>query len=323
MPLLNPAARLSLKTLLAAASLISAASGATAEPLFRTLTLADPAGAPIEVGVWLPEEADPTRSYPLVVMSHGNGGWFRSASDTAIALAEAGFVAAALTHTGDNWQDQSRATDMPDRVRQLGLLIDHMVAGGAGPVPIDADRIGAFGFSAGGFTVLAIAGAISDPLAIARHCRRDSRFFECGMIARTAQADLVWGNWHHDTRVKAIVSAAPALGYSFTPASLEGLSIPVQLWRGSQDQVLPSPHYVEPVRDGLGGRADYRVAEGAGHFDFLPVCDEILARAAPQICAPTPGFDRGRFRSVFNAGVVAFFDGTLGRGAATAPQPMP
>ncbi|MBB5746850.1 alpha/beta hydrolase family protein [Brevundimonas variabilis] len=323
MPLLNRATCHTLKALLAAAFLMTAASGATAEPLFRTFTLADPAGAPIEVGVWVPDDADPARSYPLVVMSHGNGGWFRSASDTAIALAEAGFVAAALTHTGDNWQDQSKATDMPDRVRQLGLLIDHMVVEGAGPVPVDADRIGAFGFSAGGFTVLAIAGAISDPLAIARHCQRDSRFFECGMIAQTSQADLVWGNWHRDTRVKAIVSAAPALGYSFTPESLEGLSIPVQLWRGSQDQVLPSPHYVEPVRDGLGGRADYRVAEGAGHFDFLPVCDEILARAAPQICTPTPGFDRGAFRSAFNAEVVAFFDRTLSPRAGRDPQPIP
>ena len=323
MPLSNLDIRHTLKALLAAASLMSAAPAAFAEPVFRTLSLVDPVGPPIEVGIWVPEDADPRRPYPLVVMSHGNGGWFRSASDTAIALAEAGFVAAALTHTGDNWQDQSRATDMPDRVRQLALLIDHMVVEGAGPVPVDADRIGAFGFSAGGFTVLAIAGAIADPLAIARHCQGDSRFFECGMIARTSPADRVWGNWHRDRRVKAIVSAAPALGYSFTPESLEGLSIPVQLWRGSRDQVLPSPHYVEPVRDGLGGRADYRVAEGAGHFDFLPVCDDTLARAAPQICAPTPGFDRETFRSVFNAEVVAFFERTLGPGAGTPPQPMP
>jgi len=323
MPTLNRCLPLCLKALLAAAALMSVAPAATAEPVFRTLTLADTAGTPIEVGIWVPEDADPGRLYPLVVMSHGNGGWFRSATDTAVALAEAGFVAAALTHTGDNWQDQSKATDMPDRVRQLGLLIDHMVAEGAGPVPVDADRIGAFGFSAGGFTVLAIAGAISDPLAIERHCQQDRRFYECRMIAQRPQADLVWGSWHRDARIKAIVSAAPALGYSFTPESLAGVTIPVQLWRGSEDQVLPSPYYVEPVRDGLGGRADYRVAEGAGHFDFLPVCDETLARAAPQICTPTPGFDRGTFRSAFNAEVVAFFARTLSPGSGTDLQPIP
>ena len=308
---------------LAAALLLASTAPAIAEPVFRTLTLSDPAGAPIEVGVWMPEETDPTRSYPLIVMSHGNGGWFRSASDTAVALAEAGFVAAALTHTGDNWRDQSKAIDMPDRTRQLGLLIDHMVVGGAAPVKVDADRIGAFGFSAGGFTVLAIAGAEADPDAIARHCGQDRRFYECQMIAQRPQADRVWGDWRRDSRVKAIVSAAPALGYAFTPDSLAAMAIPVQLWRGSEDQVLPSPHYVEPVRDGLGGRADYRVAEGAGHFDFLPVCDDALTRAAPQICTPTPGFDRAAFRSAFNTEVVAFFTRTLTARTDHAAQPMP
>ena len=37
---------------------------------------------------------------PLVVMSHGNGGVFDGHLDTASALAEAGFVVAAPTHTG-------------------------------------------------------------------------------------------------------------------------------------------------------------------------------------------------------------------------------
>lgn len=316
-------ARLVPKLGLAAALLLSFSVPTIAEPQFRTMTLSDPLGEAIEVGVWVPEDADPARPYPLIVMSHGNGGWFRSASDTAIALAEAGFVAAALTHTGDNWRDQSRAIDMPDRTRQLGLLIDHMVSEGSGPARIDAERIGAFGFSAGGFTVLAVAGAEADPDAIARHCQRDRRFYECQLSAQRPEADRVWGDFHRDIRVKAIVSAAPALGYAFTSDSLGAMTIPVQLWRGSEDRVLPSPHYVEPVRDGLGGRADYRVAEGAGHFDFLPVCDDVLARAAPPICTPTPGFDRATFRSAFNAEVVAFFTRTLTAASGLPTHPIP
>ncbi len=304
--------RFILRTLIAGAALLSCvASPALAEPVFQTLSIADPKGAPIEVGVWSPEGADPAKAYPLIVMSHGNGGWYRSASDTAIALAEAGFVAAALTHTGDNWRDQSRATDMPNRPRQLGLLIDHMVAEGAGSVKVDPERIGAFGFSSGGFTVLAIAGAVSDAGAIADHCGRDARFFECGLVADHPMSPTAWTGWHRDPRVKAIVSAAPALGYSFTPDSLAAITVPVQLWRGGEDQILPSPYYVEPVRDRLAGRADYRVVEGAGHFDFLPPCDEALARNAPMICAPTPGFDRAAFHEDFNRDVVAFFKEAL------------
>jgi predicted dienelactone hydrolase len=98
----------------------------------------DPQGAPITVGIWYPADATPKprrwasdgqvvatgaplvgEHLPLIVMSHGNGGFFGGHADTAQALAEAGFVVAALTHTGDNYEDQSRATDMANRPRQM------------------------------------------------------------------------------------------------------------------------------------------------------------------------------------------------------------
>jgi predicted dienelactone hydrolase len=44
---------------------------------------------------------------PLVLISHSTAGSEASHYDTALALADEGFVAAALTHTGDNYMDQS------------------------------------------------------------------------------------------------------------------------------------------------------------------------------------------------------------------------
>jgi predicted dienelactone hydrolase len=86
----------------------------------------DPNGSPLEAGIWYPSEAPAAsqalglyrqtvatnglvvgRGLPLVVMSHGTGGSFEGHYDTALALAEAGFVVAAVTHTGDNYRDQS------------------------------------------------------------------------------------------------------------------------------------------------------------------------------------------------------------------------
>ncbi len=87
-----------------------------------------------EVGIWYPTDApsrptavglftqDVAREAPargrglsLVVISHGNGGNFASHATTALALAQAGFVVAAPTHTGDNNRDQSRASDLGGR----------------------------------------------------------------------------------------------------------------------------------------------------------------------------------------------------------------
>src|SRR5262245_23903365 len=38
---------------------------------------------------------------PLIILSHGSGGWFGAHRDTAERLADAGFVVAAINHPGD------------------------------------------------------------------------------------------------------------------------------------------------------------------------------------------------------------------------------
>lgn len=278
---------------------------------YSRLTLADGDQPAIEAGVWWPAEASASPR-PLIVISHGNGGDFRSHRDTAKALAQAGFVVAALTHTGDNWRDQSRATDVVDRTRQLSVLIDNMLGQWEGRAGIDASKVGAFGFSAGGFTVLAAAGGNPDLRRVVDHCRANPGFYDCRLIrqhpeAMQARAQGAAPRLPHDARIRALVVAAPALGYSFTREGLVDVTQPVQLWQAGGDQILPSPFYAEPVRDGLPTVPEYRRVDGAGHFDFMPPCSPELAAAAPAICAPTPGFDRAAFHVVLNREVIRFF----------------
>ncbi|WP_447406494.1 hypothetical protein, partial [Clostridium perfringens] len=72
-----------------------------------------------------------------------------------------------------------------------------------------------------------------------------------------------------DPRIKAIVVAAPAIGFTFDRAGLEKVRIPVQLWRADNDQILPAPFYADAVRAALPIRPDFHAVSGAGHFDFL------------------------------------------------------
>jgi predicted dienelactone hydrolase len=298
-------------TALAAASGLAAASPAFAASRFETLHILDPKGGEIEIGVWSPARPANPRA-PLVVMSHGNGGFYGGAADTAEALADAGIVAAALTHTGDNFRDQSRATDMANRPRQLTVLTDYMLATWHGSVAIAPGRDGAFGFSSSGFTVLSAAGAEMAEAAVVKHCMDGGdRFYDCRLTASHSLAPGSLSALAHDPRLKSIVAAAPALGFAFTDASLKGIRIPVQLWRAEQDQVLPSPFYVEPIRDRLATKVDYHVVPGAGHYDFLPPCAPALATSNPEICTSRPGLDRAAFHRDFNREVVRFFRETL------------
>jgi len=315
---------------IAAAAPVMAAPAASVG--FQHLAIPDGAGPRIEVGVWYPSnaaaEAQPLELFtqtvakdgpiagdhlPLVVISHGNGGGFAGHYDTALALAKAGFVVAALTHTGDNYKDQSRATDMAERPRQLHVLTDYMLQSWAEHHFIDPNRVGAFGFSSGGFTVLVAAGGEPDLGKVAPHCAEHPKFFDCGLVAaHPVSADAIRAmRWVHDPRLKAVAVAAPAIGYAFAPDGLKSVTAKIDLWRAEDDHVLPHPLYAEAVRTALPTPPTYHVVPHADHFDFLAPCTEALAKVASYICKSEPGFDRAAFHADFDAQVVRFFEKNL------------
>ena len=301
---------------------------------------ADPDGKPLEIGIWYPSQATvqpvtmgPTtmsvavngsaqgKALPLVVMSHGTGSSFLGHFDTAIALADAGFVVAAVTHTGDNYADQSRSVDVMDRPRQISRVIDHMLSTWDGHATIDPARIGMFGFSAGGFTTLVSIGGIPDFSKIGPMCRQYPGDFACQLVAKSGNnlAEPLTSATARaaDPRIKAAVVAAPALGFTFSPDGLKNVKVPVQLWRAENDVLVPHPRYAEAVRLALPEAPDYQVVPNAGHFDFLVPCSSALASIAPAICTSAVSFDRAAFHASFNAAVVRFLNKTLAAGSGT------
>ncbi len=294
---------------------------------FQQGWVADPDAKPLAVGIWYPTPA-PARplelgpvtmqvaadgpvqgkGLPLVVMSHGSGGSLLGHADTAIALADAGFVVAAVTHTGDNYADDSRSTDIMDRPRQITRVIDHLLQAWPGRSVLDASRIGMFGFSAGGFTTLVNIGGVPDFSTIAPMCRQHSGDFACQLLARSRRpAAPPPAGGAADARIRAAVVAAPALGFTFSHDGLRNVRVPVQLWHAAEDALVPHPRYAEAVRRALPQAPDYHVVPGAGHFDFLAPCSKAMAALAPAVCASAPGFDREAFHVRFNAQVVGFF----------------
>jgi predicted dienelactone hydrolase len=304
---------------------------------FQTVAIPDGDEQPLSGGVWYPTDAQASphpigsatqtvalnapvagQDLPLVVISHGSGGWYGGHYDTALALARAGFVVAAVTHRGDSFDDHSRAVQIWLRPAQLKRLTDYMVARWPQHASIDTSRIGVFGFSAGGFTALVAAGGVPDLNQIGPYCVEHPAAETC-VIVRSAP-ELVGGVatlppsvWVHDQRMRAAVVAAPAVGFAFGPRGLANVRIPVQLWSAQFDHVLPAPDYADAVRAALPAAPDFHVVENADHYDFLPACSVALARDVPEICTSRPGFDRVEFHSEMNRDIVAFFERTLGR----------
>lgn len=334
------AARLACSALicLSVSVLLAPAQAATPVVLaagFERLQAADGKDKPLEVALWYPTEAAAQavdlgpftlniarggavagQGLPLIVISHGNGGSSLGHHDTAQALAQAGFVVAALTHTGDNHADQSREASMQERPRHVSRVIDHVLSQWASRDRIDAARIGVFGFSSGGFTALAVVGGVADLGRVGPHCQGHPSDYACQVIARRPTEVAAMGTAKltagHDPRVRAAVVVAPALGFAFTQDSLAAVSVPIQLWRAEDDRVLPQPWYAEAVYAALPKPlVDYREVAKAGHFDFLAPCTQRFAAMAPQLCSSQPGFDRLAFHREFNAAVLGFFASKL------------
>lgn len=249
---------------------------------------------------------------PLVIFSHGRTGWFGAHHDTAEALADAGFVVAAINHPGDNGNDPSRHDDLSvfaSRPVDMVHLLDFVLHDWKNKAVVDPARIGFFGFSKGGYTGLVLMGVTPDFGWLAKFCT--DKTGACEQL-HNGEAPP---NPPHDARIQAAVIIDPATGV-FTRENLAAIKIPFQLWRSA----LGGPG----VGDGsanarlaanLPGKPDVHVVP-AGHFAFLAPCSPQLATAIPRICTDVPGFDRAAFHREFNASIIDFFRKRLVAGEA-------
>ncbi len=113
-----------------------------------------------------------------------------------------------------------------------------------------------------------------------------------------------------DGRIKAAVIAAPGYGFAFVPDGLSNVHVPVQLWNGTADNHVPYASNVAPVAAALGDLATVHRVPKAGHFSFLVPCGLI---GPPLLCHDAKGFDRTAFHKTFNAAVAAFFEAKLAK----------
>jgi predicted dienelactone hydrolase len=251
---------------------------------------------------------------PLVVISHGNLGAFFDHHDTAAALADAGFVIAAINHRGDNLPTLADAADpsvMFERPFAITRLIDFMLSTSPAASHIDRKRIGFFGFSAGALTGLELAGA--DPYWAVLLCRFSPAIRAC---ASTLGQNFRVRPHAVEPRIRAAVLADPP-GMWMVADSISKVRLPIQLWASENGgRGLPSiaitPESVAAVEKRLPKSHEYHVVPNAGHFAFM-LCGPSI-RSVPEYCADAPGFDRAAFHDQFNAEAVRFFRTQLGVG---------
>jgi predicted dienelactone hydrolase len=323
----------------AALVLAACCAGAHAQVGLRRLTWPGPAGSgeDIQAAAWYPTSAHaqamrfgplemtvapgaplPAQRRPLVVISHGAGGSEWAQAWLAQALAARGYLVVALRHAHDNQDDRSLQGSpayFALRAAQVSRLLDALLADPGWTSAIDTQRIAVIGHSAGGATVLALAGARVDAQRLAAHCgpdgpgRKDDAAF-CAMGGERRGMPPAAASAPGDARVRAVVAAVPVAAM-FDPASLAAIDVPLMVENSARDEVLNPRHHGESVCK-AHPQAQCTLTPGAGHGAFTQA---ELGRGNDQ-----PGFDKTTYQRGAAQRLAAFLDQALMR--AGDPDPI-
>ncbi len=262
----------------------------------------------------------------LIVLSHGTGGTELGHSSLAQALAQSGYLVAALRHPGDNWQDTSlrdgpqAARYLVQRPQQVSQVIDALLQDPQWKDRIASDsrgaRVGALGHSAGGYTVLALAGGEPDANRMRTHCatQREADPVFCGVAGHPAPAPVAANatvalTTTADARVRAVVALAP-LGVPLSAASLARVKVPTLIYEAEQDRYLVPRFHSGWITQNLPPAPQtQRVSvPSAWHFVFMDTPSMPIASPDGDVGADPAGFNRAAFLAQLARELPAFFD---------------
>jgi predicted dienelactone hydrolase len=292
-----------------------------------------PPGAPLFLAGSAAPNAKPAASpspFPLVLLSHGTGGSAMQLAWLGTYLAARGYIAAGVNHPGNNALEPYSIQGFVLwwlRARDLSVVLDYLLADPLFGPRIDKTCIGAAGFSLGGYTMIEIAGGITNPQAVLEYCDSPRSHGTCNihefpnlaakaerLLKTDAQFAAAFGRGsesYRDPRVRAVFAIAPALGPAFSPAALARISIPVEIVAGAADPIAPPADNAEYFARHIRGAKLFILPGGVAHYTFLDMCAPGGKRGLPTYCDDPPGVDRNSVHARVAAMAARFFRGDL------------
>ncbi|HUS25678.1 MAG TPA: hypothetical protein VM369_12100 [Candidatus Binatia bacterium] len=256
---------------------------------------------------------------PLVLLSHGDKGSNADQCWLAEALARHGYVVAAVSHWKNTWEGYDRVETVRvwERPLDVSALLDALLADPVWGPRIDRDRVGAAGHSSGGYTVLALAGAIYRPLQMRAYCESPQRGPDCDLAKDLPlhEVDFTPANRsYREPRVRAVFAMAPAIGPGLDADSLKAIAVPVDVMAAENDEVLPFALHAARVAREIPGAQLHRLGDG-GHFAFMPECTTMTKVATFfmkfDICGRKTPAVRSQLHAQIAHEAVTFFDQAL------------
>ncbi|KAA0700121.1 dienelactone hydrolase [Neorhizobium sp. P12A] len=250
--------------------------------------------------------------FPLILLSHGAGlaGYAQAVSWIATPLAKAGFVVAAPNHPGNGGPGRSAAETMKLwlRPRDITETLNAVEKDAFFREHIDNDETGILGLSAGGNTVLSIAGARMDPKRLAAYCDTDALNASLCEWVRQSGVDLHTMDLrpasrdNEDKRIRFAMAIDPAPVDIFDFKTFSQISIPVEIVNLAQPGKIPVTADASEIAKAIPN-ASYSTIGDASHFSMFAECKPGASdmaeaeKVGDPICSDGGGRTRGEIHA--------------------------
>ncbi len=181
--------------------------------------------------------------YPLILLSHGNGGDRYTISWIAEILSANGYIVASMDHYGNTWNNKIPEYLLRpwERPKDIAFILDQLISHSRFKEKIDAANVGFVGYSLGGATGIWIAGGKIGELSseeISNLCRQEfGDLISQDILKKTDFSETL--KPYEDPRVKAFFLLAPALGNLFDEQSLQSIRSPIYIIASERDRIVP------------------------------------------------------------------------------------
>jgi predicted dienelactone hydrolase len=207
---------------------------------------------PVDV-YWSPAT---TADKPVIIFSHGFGSIRSDMRYLAEHLASHGYIVAALEHPGSNETSVNLALknntkllqpqEFLDRPRDISFVLDQLEqlnqkSGNPLQGKIATDNAMIIGYSFGGGTALAVAGAELQLENLKQRCQRNVAGFSLGETLQCVAQELPDNRYQlGDKRVKRAIALSPTTALMFGQTGLSKLQVPTLVWAASADKTVPA-----------------------------------------------------------------------------------
>jgi predicted dienelactone hydrolase len=262
--------------------------------------------------------------HPLILLSHGTGGNRFSLAWLAYDLVKRGYMIVAVDHWGNTFDNKIPEQFVKgwERPQDLSFVLTQLLNDTLLRKNIDENKIGAAGFSLGGYTVIALAGGEIEFTLLKKYSqtkqgKKEMTIPEFGDLSKLIADPLIEESYKHcpplkDNRIKAVFAVAPAMGQGFeSEKQMENITNPVYIVGIENDHIAPVTSNATHYHDLIQGSTYYVIKGDAGHYVVLNVAKDELKKEAKLYYTDPLTVDRTAIHEDISIKALAFFQKAL------------